>query len=75
MKFGKYKGRPWKDIPKGYWRWLRANVDLYGRTLEDCEAVCAGRPIPPAWEGPSPPRWDEEAAPGPLCSRSCRGPR
>jgi hypothetical protein len=49
MKFGRYKGRPWKDIPVGYWKWLRANVNLYGRTLEVCEAVLAGKPVPPLY--------------------------
>ena len=47
MQFGRYKGRPWRDVPKGYWRWLWRHCDLYGRVREVAEAVLTGRPIPP----------------------------
>jgi uncharacterized protein (DUF3820 family) len=46
MPFGKHKGKPVEQVPKGYLRWLKTNVELRGPLAEAVDCVLAGKPIP-----------------------------
>jgi len=43
MPFGKYQGEEIADIPIGYLRWLRDNVDLFGELADEVWAELEGR--------------------------------
>ena len=46
MPFGKHRGVPLDQIPRGYLRWLLAECDLSPSLREDIEAVVAEKPLP-----------------------------
>lgn len=43
MPFGKHQGEDIADIPTGYLRWLRDNVDLFGELADAVEAELDSR--------------------------------
>jgi hypothetical protein len=46
MPFGKHKGQPLSTVPRGYLRWLRANVDIDDWLQVAVDAILDGPPIP-----------------------------
>jgi uncharacterized protein (DUF3820 family) len=46
MPFGKYKGRPMYEVPKGYLKWMEHNMDLQGDLLVEVQYYLHGKPRP-----------------------------
>lgn len=46
MSFGKHTGKPLNAIPKGYLRWLIANVSISQELKADITAILDGQPLP-----------------------------
>lgn len=42
MPFGRHKGKPIADVPRGYLRWLKNNVNLFGPLQAHVDAVLLG---------------------------------